>query len=84
MMKNNKKPSRLAKAMIETAGDMRHAGIMDESAYEKITLRHLGIKGDVGVKQLTGEDIRAMRDQAHMSQAGELGTGLHKTRTERR
>ena len=69
MAKENKKPSRLAQAMLETAKDMRSAGILDEAAYAKITMRHLGVKDKAEVEPLTGEDIRTMREQAHMSQA---------------
>lgn len=64
-----KKPGRLAQAMLETAKDMRSAGILDEAAYTKITMRHLDVKGKVEIEPLTGEDIRSMREQAHMSQA---------------
>jgi putative transcriptional regulator len=35
-------PGRLTKALLETADDMRRAGVMDAAAREKITLRHLG------------------------------------------
>ena len=69
MTKVNKKPSRLAQAMLEMAEDMRSAGILDEAAYEKITIRHLGVKDKAELETFTGEDIRAMREQAHMSQA---------------
>jgi len=69
MTKENKKPSRLTKAMLETAKDMRHAGLINEADYGKITLRHLGMKEKVVTEPLTGEDIRSMREQAHMSQA---------------
>ena len=69
MTKENKKPSRLAKAMLETAKDMRQAGFLDEEAYGKITMRHLGVKEKIDAEPLTGEDIRAMREQANMSQA---------------
>ena len=69
MTKENKKPSRLEKAMLETAKDMQYAGLMDEADYGKITLRHLGVKEKFVAGSLTGEDIRAMREQAHMSQA---------------
>jgi len=69
MTKENKKPSRLAQAMLETAKDMRSAGILDKADYEKITIRHLGVKDKAELETLTGEDIRAMREQAHMSQA---------------
>lgn len=69
MARKDKKPSRLASAMLETAKDMRSAGLLDEAAYEKITMRHLGVNERAEVEPLTGEDIRAMREQAHMSQA---------------
>ena len=69
MTTENKKPSRLAKAMLETAKDLRDVGLMDEADYGKITLRHLGVKEKIVTEPLTGEDIRAMREQAHMSQA---------------
>lgn len=69
MTKENKKPNRLTRAMLETAKDMRSAGVLDEVAYNKITMRHLGVKDRAEVETLTGEDIRAMREQAHMSQA---------------
>jgi hypothetical protein len=44
MEKKNEKPGRLAKSLIETAKDMRQAGIIDEKSYEKITLCHLDAK----------------------------------------
>jgi len=69
MTTKNKKPTQLMQALLETADDMRRAGIMDKEAYGKITKRHLGIKDKAEIKQLTGEDIRAMREKAHMSQA---------------
>ncbi len=69
MTKENKNPSRLAGAMLETAKDMRHVGVLDETAYGKITMRHLGVEKKIAAEALTGEEIRAMREQAHMSQA---------------
>ena len=69
MTKKNNEPSRLAQAMLETAKDMRQAGLLDEAAYAKITMRHLGVKEKAEVEPLTGKDIRTIREQAHMSQA---------------
>lgn len=69
MLKKHKPLSRLAQAMIETANDMRRAGILDEAARAKITMRHLGDQDRAEVEPLTGEDIQAMRERAHMSQA---------------
>jgi putative transcriptional regulator len=44
-MAKMKKVSPLAKALLETAGDMRKAGLMDKATHEKITLQHLGARG---------------------------------------
>ena len=68
-MTKRKAPSRLAKALLETAGDMRRAGIMTAATHEKITLRHLGDKDIDAREQISAEDIRALRERAHLSQA---------------
>ena len=44
MMAKNKKTNRLTEALLETAKDMNNVGILEEAAYEKITMRHLGMK----------------------------------------
>jgi hypothetical protein len=41
-MPRKKKLSRLAKALLEMAGDMRRVGIMSEADYRAIVIRHLG------------------------------------------
>jgi putative transcriptional regulator len=64
-----KKDRRLTQALLETAKDMQQAGILTDEAYGKITMRHLGVKDKIQLEQLTGEDIRAIREQANMSQA---------------
>jgi len=63
------KASRLTQALLETARDMKDAGILGKAAYEKITLRHLGAKDKAELEPLTSEEIRMMREHAHMSQA---------------
>lgn len=63
-MPQRKKPSRLAKALLETAEDMREAGLLDRATHEKITLRHLGPKDGPRVAPVTPEQIRAMRARA--------------------
>jgi len=69
MTMKNKKPSRLLKAILETAKDMHQLGVLDKAAYDKITMRHLGL-GEKGKPQpLTSEDIRLIRKKANMSQA---------------
>jgi putative transcriptional regulator len=62
------KTSPLAQALLETANDMHGTGLLGNDAYEKITMRHLGIKKPE-VEQLTAEDIRKIREQTHMSQS---------------
>ena len=70
-MKTEKnKPSRLTKALLETAKDMKDGGVLGKVAYEKITMRHLSVKDkNKLVEPLTGKDIRMMREQARLSQA---------------
>lgn len=62
-------PSRLTKALLETADDMRRTGIMDAATHEKITLRHLGDREEPGAEPISGEEIRSLRERAHLSQA---------------
>jgi putative transcriptional regulator len=64
-----KKTSALTKALLETADDMRKAGILNAEAHQKITMRHLGSKGLPKASPLTAGQIRAMRTRANMSQA---------------
>ena len=68
-MKRRTHSSRLARALLETAGDMRRIGVMDEAAHEKITLRHLGGKAVMVPGPITGDEIRTLREGAHLSQA---------------
>jgi putative transcriptional regulator len=68
-MTRKKKPSRLAKALLETADDMRRIGILGAAAHDKITLRHLGDAAGVTAKPISAEEIRSLREQAHLSQA---------------
>jgi len=69
-MKTEKnKPSRLTQALLETAKDMKDADLLNKANYEKITMRHIGLKNKTEIEPLTGKDIRMIREQAHMSQA---------------
>jgi len=68
-MAKTKKPSRLTRALLETAADMRNAGLLDRATYDKITMRHLGPNGAPKVVPVTPGQIRAMRERANMSQA---------------
>jgi putative transcriptional regulator len=64
-----KEPSRLTKALLETADDMRRAGIIDALTHAKVTLRHLGNKAAVVTEPISGPEIRKLREDAHLSQA---------------
>ena len=64
-----RKTSRLAKALLETADDMRKVGILDPAAHAKITLRHLAGDAIPTARPITGGQIRTMRERARMSQA---------------
>ncbi len=67
-MTKKTKTSRLTQALLETADDMRRVGVLDAAGHEKITLRHLGSEAGA-VEPLTGDEIRALRERAHLSQA---------------
>jgi putative transcriptional regulator len=68
-MTKKRQPSRLTKALLETADDMRRVGILDAAAHEKITLRHLGGSAEIVMKPISGDEIRSLRERAHLSQA---------------
>jgi putative transcriptional regulator len=63
------KPSRLTKALLETADDMHRVGIMDDATHQKITLRHLSDKAPGKNEPITAKDIRELREREHLSQA---------------
>jgi len=70
MTEKAKSNARLTHELLEMAKDMHEAGVMDDAGFEKITLRHLGGKAAApSFAPLTGADIRALRERAHMSQA---------------
>ena len=48
---------------------MHRFGIVDEATHAKITLRHLGAQAAATSKPISGQEIRQLREQAHMSQA---------------
>jgi putative transcriptional regulator len=64
-----KKLSRLAEALLETAGDLHRAGIMDDATYRKITVRHLGKQALSTSAPISPKEIRAIRERANLSQA---------------
>ena len=68
-MARKTKPSRLTRALLETADDMRRARVMNVATHEKITLRHLGDQAASAAEPMSGAQIRALRERAHVSQA---------------
>ena len=64
-----KKLSNLSEAILEMADDQYRTGIMDKATYEKITLRLLGAQALSTAKPISGEEIRTLRERAHLSQA---------------
>jgi putative transcriptional regulator len=64
-----RKPSRLAKEIVEMAEDMHSVGLLDRASYEKITMRHLDPKHLPKASPLSADQIRSMRERAKMSQA---------------
>ena len=63
------KSSQLRAAILETAGGMHRAGIMSEETFRKITVRHLGSDAPPTAAPISGEEIRSVRERAHLSQA---------------
>src|ERR1035437_480050 len=70
MATRGKANARLTQELLETVKDMRANCIMGKAAHEKITMRHLGDAYKIPtVAPITGDDIRALREKAHLSQA---------------
>jgi putative transcriptional regulator len=68
-MATKRDPSRLTKALLETADDMHRAGVLTDAAHEKITLRHLGDNDGPNIEPMSGDDIRQLRERSRLSQA---------------
>ena len=69
-MTNNKTSSRLTKALLETADDMRRRiAILDAAVTRKSRCAILGGKADIIAKPISGDEIRSLRECAHVSQA---------------
>ena len=56
-------------ALVEMAGDFRGTGLMSEDTYQKITMRQLRAEAAAPAPALTPAEIRALREDAHLSQA---------------
>ena len=65
----SEKMSRLTESLLEMAGDMRRIGILDKQLHDKITVRHLGPAALKTGESITGTEIRALREEAKLSQA---------------
>jgi putative transcriptional regulator len=61
--------SRLTRELLETARDMRASGLMTKAAHEKITMRHMEDVAPADPANLTGPEIKALRQRANLSQA---------------
>lgn len=68
-MAMKKRPSRLARELVETARGMYKAGLLNRTTYEKITMRHRDAGTLPTIAPLTPEQIRTVRQRANMSQA---------------
>jgi putative transcriptional regulator len=64
-----KKQSRLTEALLETAGDMRRNGLLNDKEYRKITVRHLGEKPLPTAQPISPKQICTIRRRANLSQA---------------
>lgn len=68
-MTTTQKSSRLAREIVEMADAQHRLGLMDDATYQKITARHLGPSPLPTSAPMTGAEIRAVREQAQLSQA---------------
>jgi putative transcriptional regulator len=64
-----KKLSNLSEALLEMADDQFRLGMMDEATHDKITIRLLGPQALRTSEPISGEEIRTLRERAHLSQA---------------
>jgi putative transcriptional regulator len=69
MTTSTKKPSRLRREILELADDMHANGTLGEADYKKITMRQIHDAASVISAPMTGAEIRALRERAHLSQA---------------
>jgi len=63
------KTNRVAEAILEMNDDQLRSGLINKAEHEKITIRHMGVRGLGLSMPMSGDEIRILREQAHMSQA---------------
>jgi putative transcriptional regulator len=61
--------SDLTEALLETAEGLHRVGAMSDDTYRKITVRHLGPDAPPTTAPISPEEIRGVRERAHLSQA---------------
>jgi putative transcriptional regulator len=66
MTRNN---SSVVECILEMTEDQYRLGMMDKAEYEKVTMRHLGAPALSTAEPISGEEIRTLRERAHLSQA---------------
>jgi putative transcriptional regulator len=59
----------LTKTILSTAKGLHKHGVMTDTAYQKITKRHLGDAATSATQPITAKEIRALRTNAKLSQA---------------
>ncbi|PZR87279.1 MAG: transcriptional regulator [Stutzerimonas stutzeri] len=64
-----KKISNLTAALLETAEDLHGVGLVSDDTYRKITVRHLGPDVPPTAAPISPQEIRTVREEAHLSQA---------------
>jgi putative transcriptional regulator len=64
-----KKANKVVEAILEVADDQLRSGLMDKAEHEKITIRNLGPQALCTAESISGEEIRTLRERAHLSQA---------------
>jgi putative transcriptional regulator len=73
MRKELERPTRLRKAILEIANDMRKGGLVDAAGHArivgKITKRDIDRSESAVLAPIEAEEIRALRERARMSQA---------------
>ena len=65
----SRKLSKLTEALLETVDGMHRICVIDDATHEKITIRHLGPEAVGAADPISGSEIRALREQGHLSQA---------------